>query len=196
MNINNKIVIRRGVKFEDPGASALSFNAFTIGDVFAQEFVFLKKQTAGDIELSAANVLAATGGDDVIKLIKNTTRNLAICYQGAEEPYNQPNVSASLTIPAAMQDLLKPASLFVRASDAIIMFDPTKLIEKSVANGSTIGISAFVVGEVLILESVTGSVRAAVVGPTTVLTATQVAIGLINKVDTTNPNFPMVEVIC
>ena len=202
MNINNTIVVRRGVKFEDPGASALTLNAHGNEEIFGQDLAYLDVATGGK-ELTAFNPMTFTGADAaeatafIVKL-KASTNNLLICYQGAEEPYNQPNVAKHTSaIPAAMQSLLKPAGLFVRLSDLIVRFDPTRIIAASTANAGTLVIADLEVGKLLVLVA-TGAFKLEldVVDPSTFDAATMVSVGLINLVDLSNPSVPAVEIIC
>ena len=105
MNIKNKIVVRRGVSFEDPRSSALSLNAYTKETIYAEELAFLTTGAATDTVLKAEKFIkeyANEGAADTALKESGITRNLYICYQGAEEPYNMPDVTApGVTDPSA-----------------------------------------------------------------------------------------------
>jgi len=203
MNINNKIEIHRGVYFPRPEASALSLNWKPGHTTYANEFTFINTKSSGTPSeysvgameplklINDTNVVATADIPAIFSTIESG--NLYITYQGAEEPYNKPDLTDGVAV-AQLDRLMVPENLYVRLRDAAITFDATRLIADLM--GGT-AITAADIGKSLVVIQAATTPFAVTVATSAAPAAGDHIVGIITGVDTTSvTGSTLVTLVC
>ena len=196
MDIRNKIVVRTGALFENLGASALVVNAACKGSVTANELAFYGVDGGKLKMIKVSDVAVADVANALIKISSNG-RNLFICRQGDNEPYNKPDITDGGYVNPALNAMMKPLNHFVRLADAVILTDVTKMIADS--DSQTV-IGDFAAGKKIVVRDYTGGTEAhnliVKVVAAEDATAGDIFVGLIETVDTSDAAYPVVQIVC
>lgn len=187
MNINNKIEIHRGVYFPNPKSSALSLNWTAGHTTEANSFAYLEVNDTHTAPVMEPVSQWTTTAVDLERIYETVAAgNLYITYQGSEEPYNHPDVTAG-GVPS-MANLMAPENLYVRLRDAYLSFDAEKLSDSGVLSGT---LNADAVGKELVLwydadDGGDPALKISVGQPTIDTGDKTSVIGIIAGVDTTS----------
>ena len=195
MNINNKIAVHRGVYFPRPEASAFSINWVPGHTTYANEWAFMASNAGGTavvMEPITQMDLTPTLSSEVLAM---QAGNIYICYQGAEEPYNKPDLTGGLAAP--LDSLMVPENLYIRLRDAMITFDATKLMAWAGYTGGAI--TAANIGEAFLFffDLSASTAELTLTEPVVALGDIVSPVGVITAVDTTStPGATLVTMVC